>query len=123
MMFGPNDDDSPHTAQSMKWKIKRFTNDELRQKFVDICKEQADILGIIIPDPDLKWNEERGHFDFGEINWEEFWDVVKGNGPCNKERLAARVKAQEDGAWVREAALAHAEKKKLQTLKKELSEV
>ena len=111
MMFGPNDDASPHTAQSMKWKIKRFTNDELRQKFVDICKEQADILGITIPDPDLKWNEERGHYDFGEINWDEFWQVVKGNGPCNKERIAARVKAHEEGEWVREAARAHAAKK------------
>ena len=110
MMFGPNDDASPHSAQSMKWKIKRFTNDELRQKFVDICKEQADILGLTIPDPDLKWNEERNHYDFGEINWDEFWNVVKGNGPCNKERLAARVSAHENGEWVREAALAHAKK-------------
>lgn len=113
MMFGPNDDASPHTAQSMKWKIKRFTNDELRQKFVDICKGQADILGITIPDPDLKWNEKAGHYDFGEINWNEFWNVVKGNGPCNKERLAARVSAHENGAWVREAAIAHARKKEL----------
>jgi ring-1,2-phenylacetyl-CoA epoxidase subunit PaaA len=112
MMFGPNDDASPHTAQSMKWKIKRFTNDELRQKFVDICKEQADILGLTIPDPDLSWNEEKKHYDFGKINWDEFWNVVKGNGPCNKERLAARVSAHENGEWVREAALAHAEKKK-----------
>ena len=113
MMFGPNDDASPHTAQSMKWKIKRFTNDELRQKFVDICKEQADILGLSIPDPELTWNEERKHYDFGEINWEEFRNVVKGNGPCNKERLAARVSAHENGEWVREAAIAHAEKKKI----------
>ena len=112
MMFGPNDDASPHTAQSMKWKIKRFTNDELRQKFVDICKEQADILGLSIPDPDLTWNEERKHYDFGEINWDEFSNVIKGNGPCNKERLAARISAHENGEWVREAALAHAEKKK-----------
>ncbi len=111
MMFGPNDDASPHTQQSMKWKIKRFTNDELRQKFVDICKEQADVLGLTIPDPDLKWNDERKHYDFGEINWDEFWNVVKGNGPCNRERLAARVNAHEDGEWVREAALAHAKKK------------
>jgi ring-1,2-phenylacetyl-CoA epoxidase subunit PaaA len=110
MMFGPNDDNSPHTAQSMKWKIKRFTNDELRQKFVDICTEQAKVLGLTIPDKDLKWNEEKKHYDFGEINWDEFWEVVNGNGPCNKERLAARVKAHEDGAWVREAALAHSEK-------------
>ena len=111
MMFGPNDDASPHTAQSMQWKIKRFSNDELRQKFVDICKEQADILGIAIPDDKLKWNEERKHYDFGEINWNEFYNVIKGNGPCNKERLAARVSAHENGEWVREAALAYAEKK------------
>jgi ring-1,2-phenylacetyl-CoA epoxidase subunit PaaA len=112
MMFGPNDDASPHTAQSMKWKIKRFTNDELRQKFVDVCAEQVKILGMTLPDPDLKWNEEKGHYDFGPINWEEFWNVVNGNGPCNRERLAARVKAHEDGAWVREAAIAYAEKRK-----------
>jgi ring-1,2-phenylacetyl-CoA epoxidase subunit PaaA len=111
MMFGPNDDASPHTIQSMKWKIKRFTNDELRQKFIDVCKQQADVLGITIPDPDLKWNEERQHYDFGAINWDEFWNVIKGNGPCNKERLLARVKAHEDGEWVREAALAHARKR------------
>jgi ring-1,2-phenylacetyl-CoA epoxidase subunit PaaA len=112
MMFGPNDDASPHTAQSMKWKIKRFTNDELRQKFVDICKEQADILGITIPDEKLKWNDEKKHYDFGEINWDEFYNVIKGNGPCNKERLAARVSAHENGKWVRDAAFAYAEKKK-----------
>ena len=111
MMFGPNDDASPHTAQSMQWKIKRFSNDELRQKFVDICKEQADILGIAIPDDKLTWNEERKHYDFGEINWNEFYNVIKGNGPCNKERLTARVSAHENGEWVREAALAYAEKK------------
>jgi ring-1,2-phenylacetyl-CoA epoxidase subunit PaaA len=112
MMFGPNDDASPHTAQSMKWKIKRFTNDELRQKFVDVCAEQVKILGMTLPDPDLKWNEERAHYDFGAINWDEFWNVVHGNGPCNRERLAARVKAHDDGAWVREAAVAFAEKRK-----------
>lgn len=111
MMFGPNDDASPHTAQSMKWKIKRFSNDELRQRFVDICAEQIKILGMTLPDPDLVWNEERQHYDFGAINWDEFRNVIKGNGPCNKERLEARVKAHEDGAWVREAALAYAEKK------------
>jgi ring-1,2-phenylacetyl-CoA epoxidase subunit PaaA len=111
MMFGPNDDASPHTAQSMKWKIKRFTNDELRQRFVDICAEQVKILGMQLPDPDLTWNEEKQHYDFGAIDWEEFRNVIQGNGPCNKERLAARVKAHEDGAWVREAALAHAEKR------------
>ena len=105
MMFGPNDDASPHTAQSLKWKVKRFTNDELRQRFIDICAGQIKILGMRIPDEHLKWNEEKGHYDFGQINWEEFWQVVNGNGPCNKERLAARVKAHEDGEWVREAAV------------------
>ena len=113
MMFGPNDDASPHTVQSMKWKIKRFSNDELRQKFVDICAEQIKTLGMTIPDPDLKWNEEKQHYDFGAINWDEFWEVVKGNGPCNKERLSARVKAHEEGQWVRDAALAFAEKQKI----------
>ena len=112
MMFGPSDADSPHTAKSMRWKIKRFTNDELRQKFVDVCYEQAQILNVKLPDPDLKWNEERGHYDFGPIDWDEFWNVVKGNGPCNRERLEARVDAFEKGAWVREAAMAHAEKRK-----------
>ena len=111
MMFGPNDDASPHSAQSMQWKIKRFSNDELRQKFVDVCKEQADILGIAIPDDKLKWNDERQHYDFGDINWDEFYNVIKGNGPCNKERLAARVSAHENGEWVREAALAYAGKR------------
>ncbi len=111
MMFGPSDSDSPHTAKSMKWKIKRFTNDQLRQKFVDVTYEQSKILNITLPDPDIKWNEERGHYDFGEINWDEFWNVVKGNGPCNKQRMATRIKAHEDGAWVREAAMAYAEKK------------
>jgi ring-1,2-phenylacetyl-CoA epoxidase subunit PaaA len=111
MMFGPKDDESPNTIQSMKWKIKRFTNDELRQKFVDICAEQIKILNLTIPDPDLKWNEEKGHYDFGAINWDEFWQVIAGNGPCNKQRLDARKKAWEDGAWVREAASAHAAKR------------
>ena len=114
MMFGPNDDASPNTAQSMKWKIKRFTNDELRQRFIDICAEQVKILDMTLPDPLLKWNEERGHYDFGPIDWNEFWNVVNGNGPCNKERLEARVKAHEEGAWVREAALAYANKKSRQ---------
>ena len=110
MMFGPRDADSPHTEQSMKWKLKRKTNDELRQQFVDQTVPQADILGISIPDPDLKWNEEKGHYDFGEIDWEEFWQVVKGHGPCNKERMEARVGAWEEGTWVREAAMTYAEK-------------
>lgn len=111
MMFGPSDSDSPHTAKSMKWKIKRFTNDELRQKFIDVTAEQAKVLNITLPDPDLKWNEEKGHYDFGEIDWSEFWNVVKGNGPCNRDRIQTRRKAYDDGAWVREAALAYAEKK------------
>ncbi|HFA50845.1 MAG TPA: 1,2-phenylacetyl-CoA epoxidase subunit A [Bacteroidetes bacterium] len=111
MMFGPHDKDSPHTAQSMKWKIKRKTNDELRQYFVDMTVPQAKVLGLTIPDPDLKWNEERGHYDFGEINWDEFWKVVKGHGRCNKERLDTRRKVSEEGAWVRDAAVAYAEKK------------
>ena len=110
MMFGPNDEESTHSAQSMAWKIKRFSNDELRQRFVDMTKPQADILGITIPDPDLKWNEEKGQHDFGEIDWNEFWAVVKGHGPCNKERIAARVKAHEEGRWVRDAAVAYANK-------------
>jgi ring-1,2-phenylacetyl-CoA epoxidase subunit PaaA len=110
MMFGPNDADSTHTAQSMRWKIKRFTNDELRQKFVDMTIPQADILGIKVPDPDLKWNAETEHYETGPIDWDEFWNVVKGNGPCNKQRLEARRKAHTEGQWVREAALAYAEK-------------
>lgn len=118
MMFGPNDAESPNSQLSMKWKIKRFSNDELRQKFVDVTVEQANILGLTIPDPDLKWNEERGHYDFGVINWDEFWNVVKGNGPCNKERLEARKTAWEKGAWVREAALAYAEKKQARLAKR-----
>lgn len=113
MMFGPKDDESPNSVLSMKWKIKRFSNDELRQKFIDVCAEQVKILGFTLPDPDLKWNEERGHYDFGTINWDEFWQVIQGNGPCNKERLEARRKAWEEGAWVREAASAYAEKKRV----------
>ena len=112
MMFGPSDSESTNTEQSMTWKIKRQTNDELRQRFVDATVDQARILGVTLPDPDLKWNEERGHYDFGTIDWTEFWNVVKGNGMCNKERLAARNKAWDEGAWVREAAMAHAAKKK-----------
>jgi ring-1,2-phenylacetyl-CoA epoxidase subunit PaaA len=112
MMFGPNDDASPNSAQSMQWKIKRYSNDDLRQKFVDVIKEQADVLGLTVPDPNLKWNEARGHYDFSEIDWTEFYDILKGNGPCNKERLAARNKAWEEGAWVRQAAVAFSEKQK-----------
>ena len=110
MMFGPSDKDSVHSAQSMKWKIKRISNDDLRQRFVDMTVPQADVLGLSVPDQDLKFNEETGHYDFGEINWEEFWQVVKGHGPCNKERMRARVKAHEEGAWVREAAIAYHKK-------------
>jgi ring-1,2-phenylacetyl-CoA epoxidase subunit PaaA len=116
MMFGPLDAESTHTEQSKKWGIKRFTNDELRQKFVDMIAPQADHLGIAIPDPDLKWNEQTKQYDFGEIDWTEFWQVVKGHGPCNKERMEARIKAWEDGAWVREAALAYAEKQENRTM-------
>ena len=111
MMFGPHDSESTNSEQSMKWKIKRKTNDELRQNFVDMCAEQVKVLGMKLPDDKLKWNEERMHYDFGEINWDEFWKVVKGNGPCNKERLDARKKAWEEGEWVREAAAAFAEKR------------
>lgn len=112
MMFGPKDSESTNSDQSMKWKIKRKTNDELRQQFVDMCVQQVKVLNMTLPDPDLKWNEERKHYDFGEINWDEFWQVVKGNGPCNKERLEARNKAWNDGAWVRDAAMAYVEKKR-----------
>jgi ring-1,2-phenylacetyl-CoA epoxidase subunit PaaA len=110
MMFGPHDTESTHTEQSMAWKIKRVSNDELRQQFVDMTVPQADYLGLRIPDPELRWNEERGHHDFGEIDWDEFWAVVKGDGPLNRERIAHKVEAWREGEWVREAALAHAEK-------------
>jgi ring-1,2-phenylacetyl-CoA epoxidase subunit PaaA len=112
MMFGPNDAESKHTAQSMAWKIKRFTNDELRQRFVDITAPQAEFLGLTIPDEDLKFNEETEHYEFGEINWDEFWQVVSGEGPCNRQRIKARRKAHEEGEWVREAAMAYAEKRR-----------
>jgi ring-1,2-phenylacetyl-CoA epoxidase subunit PaaA len=111
MMFGPKDSESTNSDQSMKWKIKRKTNDELRQSFVNMAVEQVKLLSMTLPDPDLKWNEATRNYDFGEINWEEFWAVVKGNGPCNKQRLIARNKAHQEGAWVREAAMAHAAKK------------
>ena len=112
MMFGPPDGASVHSAQSMAWKIKINSNDELRQKFVDQTAPQADYLGLTVPDPDLRWNADRGAYDFGGIDWDEFHQVLKGNGPCNAERMAARRKAHADGAWVREAAAAHAEKRK-----------
>ena len=112
MMFGPRDSESSNSDLSMKWKIKRKSNDELRQQFVDMIAEQVKLLGMQLPDPALKWNAARNHYDFGDINWEEFWQVVKGNGPCNKERLVARKKAWEEGQWVREAAAAYAAKNK-----------
>mgnify|MGYP001325470546 FL=1 len=114
MMFGPSDDNSPNSAQSMKWRIKRKSNDELRQEFIDKTVKQAEFLGLKIPDDKLKWNEKSGHYDFGEINWDEFFQVIAGNGPCNAERLEARQKAHDQGAWVREAATAYARKKKTQ---------
>jgi ring-1,2-phenylacetyl-CoA epoxidase subunit PaaA len=110
MMFGPSDASSPHTAQSMRWRIKRDTNDELRQKFVDITVPQAELLGLTVPDPDVKWNEEKGGYDFGAIDWDEFYAVVKGEGPVAKERMKARRDAWNENAWVREAADAYAAK-------------
>lgn len=116
MMFGPPDAESVHSAQSMAWKIKMNTNDELRQKFVDETVPQADYLELKVPDPDLKWNEERGHYDFGEIDWGEFYEVLKGNGPCNAERMAARQKAWSDGEWFRDGLMAHARKREARKL-------
>jgi ring-1,2-phenylacetyl-CoA epoxidase subunit PaaA len=110
MMFGPPDADSPNSAQSMRWRIKRETNDEIRQKFIDITVPQADLLGLRVPDPALAWNGEKGGYDFGEIDWEEFYAVVRGEGPVARERITARRDAWEEGAWVREAAAAHARK-------------
>ena len=119
MMFGPPDAESPNSAQSTRWGIKRLSNDTLRQKFVDACAEQAKVLGVSLPDPELKWNEARGQHDFGAIEWSEFWRVVGGHGPCNKERLGARVKAWDDGAWVRDAALAYGRKQAAKSVVKE----
>jgi ring-1,2-phenylacetyl-CoA epoxidase subunit PaaA len=113
MMFGPSDKDSPNTAQSMAWRVKRYTNDDLRQQFIDMTVPQADFLGLTIPDPDLKKNEETGHYDFGAINWDEFFNVIKGNGPCNRERIAALNNAKKNGLWVKEAANAYAEKQRI----------
>ncbi len=110
MMFGPPDAESPNTARSMAWKVKRHTNDELRQRFVDMSVPQAEVLGVSLPDPELSWNAGRGHYDFGEIDWAEFKQVVSGQGPCNAQRVARRRRAHEEGAWVREAAAAHAAK-------------
>jgi len=109
-MFGPPDDNSPNSQQSMAWNIKRFSNDELRQRFVDMIVPQAQALGLTLPDPDLKWNEERGHYDFGELDWDEFMSVIKGRGPCSVQRMQHRRAAHDNGAWVREAAAAYAEK-------------
>ncbi len=107
MMFGPHDSDSPHAADAFRWKIKRHTNDELRQKFIDKTVPQAELIGLTVPDPDLKWNDEKGGYDHGEINWEEFKQVISGNGPCNKQRLQHHKQVHDNGAWVREAAEAY----------------
>jgi len=112
MMFGPHDADSAHSGQSMKWKIKRQSNDELRQKFVDQTVKQVEVLGMTLPDPDLKWNEERGHYDFGEIDWDEFKRSMSGGGPCSRQRIAHHIKAHEEGAWVREALRAYQQKQR-----------
>ncbi len=112
MMFGPHDAESAHSAQSMKWKIKRRSNDELRQQFVDQAVQQAQAIGLVVPDSDLVWNEQRGHYDFGAIDWEEFQRVVSGNGPCNRQRLAHHVSAHQEGAWVREAMAAYEAKRR-----------
>lgn len=116
-MFGPPDSDSPHSAQGMRWGIKRISNDDIRQKFVDATVPQAEVLGVRLPDPDLKWNETRGHYDYGQIDWNEFWQTVNGHGPCNRERLATRVSAHENGQWVRDASVAYAEKQRQRALK------
>ena len=115
MMFGPHDAESAHSNQSLKWKIKRESNDELRQRFIDKTIEQGEILGLTFPDPELKWNESRNHYDYGKIDWDEFWNVVKGNGPGNKQRLKHHIEAHENGKWVREAAIAYADKINLKT--------
>ncbi len=117
MMFGPRDAESPNSDQSMQWKLKRKTNDELRQAFVDQTVPQAELVGLTIPDSNLKWNEERKHYDFGELDWNEFWQVVKGHGPCNKQRIQARLDAWNNGAWVRDAATSYAEKQESKLLK------
>jgi ring-1,2-phenylacetyl-CoA epoxidase subunit PaaA len=123
MMFGPSDKDSPNTAQSMAWRVKRFTNDELRQRFVDITVPQIEFLGLSLPDAGIRWNEADGHYDFSPLNWDEFNQILQGNGPCNRQRLKARVKAHEEGAWVREAALAHAEKRRQREEQKQQSAI
>lgn len=112
MMFGPHDSDSPNSGNAFKWRIKRESNDELRQRFIDKTVQQTEVIGLTVPDPDLKWNEAKGQYDFGKINWEEFQQVISGNGPCNKQRLEHHIRVHQEGAWVREAANAYAEKKK-----------
>ena len=121
MMFGPHDKDSWHTQESMRWKIKRASNDDLRQRFIDKTVDQAHVIGLTVPDKDLKFNEETKHWEIGPINWDEFYQVLAGNGPCNKERLAARIKAHEEGAWVREAASAYAEKQQIKNNSKSVA--
>ena len=118
MMFGPHDSASTHSDQNMRWGIKRISNDDLRQKFVDATVKQAEVLGVTLPDPDLKWNEKTGHYDFGKIDWDEFWNTVNGHGQCNVDRLKDRVQAWEDGAWVRDAAIAYNEKSAARAQKK-----
>jgi ring-1,2-phenylacetyl-CoA epoxidase subunit PaaA len=112
MMFGPHDAESAHTAKSMQWKLKRESNDVLRQRFVDQTVPQAELIGLVVPDPELKWNEERGQYDFGEIDWEEFMQVISGNGPCNRQRLDHHTRAHEDGEWVRDAMRAYEDKQR-----------
>ena len=121
MMFGPSDTESKHSAESTRWKIKRFSNDELRQKFVDFTVPQADFLGLTIPDPDLRRNSDTGRYEFGRIDWTEFNEILKGNGPCNAERIGARRKAHADGAWVRDAALAYADKQRRRAAEREVA--
>ena len=113
MMFGPNDSDSPNSQKSMNYKVKRESNDDLRQRFIDVTVSQADFLGLKVPDENLKWNEARQHYDFGDLPWDEFMEVLKGNGPCNKKRLETKNKAQRENAWVKEAAIAFAEKQNI----------
>ena len=112
MMFGPHDTDSPHTGNAMKWRIKRQSNDVLRQKFIDKTVQQAEVIGLTIPDPELRWNESKKSYDHGEINWNEFYEVIKGNGPCNRQRMDNHLKAHQEGEWVRKAATAYANKNK-----------
>lgn len=119
MMFGPSDDNSPNTEQSMRWKIKRFSNDELRQRFIDATVTQAELIGLSIPDKDLKWDNVKGHYNFGSIDWKEFNQIISGNGPCNKQRLQAKIKAWDDGHWVREAAMAFSEKRNKKSTSKQ----